>query len=210
MFGYIYLTTNLTNGKKYIGKHEATEFDPTYKGSGKALIRAIKKYGWNNFSCEILLPEKVSTICESANELNKAEKYYIKLYNAVESDEYYNQLYGGEGLSSEDATGSKNHMFGVHRCGTAAPAYGKQWYNNGKVQTMIDEKDVARYSSLGYTKGQLPRKYSKKRADVRKDIMLGRIGYTNGIKNVLIFPDEVEEYAKLGFYKGRTSKHQTT
>ena len=35
MYGYIYITTNLINGMKYIGKHKASMFDPAYKGSGK-------------------------------------------------------------------------------------------------------------------------------------------------------------------------------
>ena len=42
MYGYIYETTNLINGKKYIGKHKADCFDKSYIGSGTILTRAIK------------------------------------------------------------------------------------------------------------------------------------------------------------------------
>lgn len=45
MYGYIYITTNLTNNKKYIGKHASSKFDENYKGSGKRLWNAINKYG---------------------------------------------------------------------------------------------------------------------------------------------------------------------
>jgi hypothetical protein len=47
---YIYKTTNLINGKIYIGKrsHENPEKD-RYLGSGRVLIQAIKKYGRENF-----------------------------------------------------------------------------------------------------------------------------------------------------------------
>lgn len=54
MIGYVYLTTNLINGKKYIGMHKKDYFDENYKGSGKILWYAINKYGWENFKTEVL------------------------------------------------------------------------------------------------------------------------------------------------------------
>lgn len=54
MYGYIYLTTNRVNGKKYIGRHKASTFDSTYYGSGKIITQAILKEGIENFTCEIL------------------------------------------------------------------------------------------------------------------------------------------------------------
>ena len=44
MYGYIYETTNLINGMKYIGLHTASKFEGTnYLGSGTKLIEAVKK-----------------------------------------------------------------------------------------------------------------------------------------------------------------------
>jgi len=43
----IYLTTNLLNGKIYIG--QSVKNDPYYLGGGKNLKRSIKKYGRSNF-----------------------------------------------------------------------------------------------------------------------------------------------------------------
>lgn len=70
MYGYIYLTTNLVNGKIYIGRKKSSIFLSTkYLGSGRVLKQAIKKYGKINFSV-LLLQE-----CFSNTELNSAEKY---------------------------------------------------------------------------------------------------------------------------------------
>lgn len=54
MYGYIYKTTNLINGKFYIGKHKSEKYDPSYYGSGKIIRLAIKKYGLENFKNEVL------------------------------------------------------------------------------------------------------------------------------------------------------------
>lgn len=51
---YIYRTTNLINGKTYIGQHKRSSRKIKYFGSGIHLRRAIKKYGKKNFKVEIL------------------------------------------------------------------------------------------------------------------------------------------------------------
>lgn len=82
------MTTNLANGKKYIGLHRGS--DDSYIGSGTLLKRSIKKYGKNNFVKEVI---DTATTLEHASIL---ERYYILLYNAVESDCFYNLSFGGE------------------------------------------------------------------------------------------------------------------
>ena len=45
MYGYIYLTTNHINGKKYIGQKKSNVFlGEKYLGSGKILKQALKKW----------------------------------------------------------------------------------------------------------------------------------------------------------------------
>ncbi len=87
---YIYITTNSLNGKQYIGQHKGNPND-NYIGSGIALIRAINKYGKENFYKEILC------FCQTREEADEKEKMYISLFNAVESDNFYNLAEGGQG-----------------------------------------------------------------------------------------------------------------
>ena len=52
----IYKTTNLVNGKIYIGQDSNN--NPNYLGSGKLLKYAISKYGIENFKLSIAVPEQ--------------------------------------------------------------------------------------------------------------------------------------------------------
>lgn len=45
VFYFIYCTTNMVNGKIYVGKHKTTRLNDGYIGSGKLLKHAINKYG---------------------------------------------------------------------------------------------------------------------------------------------------------------------
>lgn len=95
MYGYVYETTNLIDGKKYIGLHrwEGTGVDENYLGSGIHLTRAVQKYGPENFTVKIL------QTYDSREELAEGERYWIRESNAVNDDNYYNISEGGIGGS---------------------------------------------------------------------------------------------------------------
>lgn len=50
----VYKTTNLVNGKVYIGTHQTESPNDEYLGSGHQIKRAIAKYGVENFRKEVL------------------------------------------------------------------------------------------------------------------------------------------------------------
>ena len=93
MYGFVYITENLINGKRYIGqrKYRNDASDDEYLGSGKLISLAIEKYGPENFQRTILKE------CETREELNESERQFIKDFNAVDDPMFYNLATGGEG-----------------------------------------------------------------------------------------------------------------
>lgn len=93
MYGYIYMTINVLNGKRYIGQKKSNKFLTKYEyaGSGKLLWRSINKYGIDNFAIELL------DTANSKEELNRKEIYWIEYYDAVDDPMFYNILRGGKG-----------------------------------------------------------------------------------------------------------------
>lgn len=53
-YNLLYMTTNLVNGRRYVGVHSTEDIDDGYFGSGKALKNAVKKYGEENFLFDVL------------------------------------------------------------------------------------------------------------------------------------------------------------
>lgn len=90
MFYTIYQTTNLINNKIYIGKHITDNVNDNYLGSGIILVNAIKKYGKENFSKEILF------VFDSEEDMNNKEREIIDI-NIINDDKYYNIALGGYG-----------------------------------------------------------------------------------------------------------------
>lgn len=89
---FIYCTTNIISGKKYIGYHSSTNLNDGYFGSGTALKDAIKRYGKENFKREIL-----EFLSENENHLDIEEKY-IRDYKTITPEGYNISPRGGLGL----------------------------------------------------------------------------------------------------------------
>ena len=102
MSGCIYKITNTQNNKCYIGKtiqepikyienHFIIALRDKEKDKNKIFYRAIRKYKKENFKWKIL------EYCDSKEELNEAEKEYIKFFQSNNKLYGYNLTKGGDG-----------------------------------------------------------------------------------------------------------------
>ena len=109
-YGFIYITTNMVNGRKYIGSKVFSYGDgsknkwESYLGSGMALKNAINKYGKENFKREIIY------IANSRIELEQMETYFILLHDAPFSEEYYNIKAGSNLIGNPYAGKSEKEL----------------------------------------------------------------------------------------------------
>jgi len=130
MFYLIYKITNTLNNKIYIGSHKTKNKDDGYMGSGKYLLRAIKKYGVEKFSKEILF------------ELDNSKEMYKKEAELVNEDylaeeNTYNLKRGGFGgfdyINENKLYGFSNQE--VARAGRVSAnkkleeKYGTEWHS---------------------------------------------------------------------------------
>ncbi len=92
-FGYVYVTYDYQEKKIYVGQHKGL-YDSNYYGSGKKLDKIIKHR-------KNTLKTFVITTCETSQDLNKKEIYYIKTLKAKDPKIGYNISNGGNyGIST--------------------------------------------------------------------------------------------------------------
>ncbi|MDR1159845.1 MAG: hypothetical protein LBK69_04385 [Syntrophomonadaceae bacterium] len=159
-YGYIYITTNKINGKRYIGQHKSKDWDSDYVGSGKLLHYAIKKYGIEKFIC---LP--LAWAWNKA-ELNQLEIEYIAHYRPE-----YNISTGGTGgnlgekvseILSEKCKGEKNGM------------YGKKHTNETKLKMIEARNNISEETRKKIGEGNKGKKHSEETKKKLSEINKGK------------------------------------
>lgn len=147
----IYKTTNLINGKFYVGQHNTSANDG-YLGSGKILKQAICKYGKDNFKREIL------EHCDSEN-INEKEIFWIAELSATDKNIGYNIAIGGSGNGNRIWTDvQREHMrllnlgkilsdetknkISMAMIGDRNPNYGNHWNDDQKKKASELRKGI--------------------------------------------------------------------
>ena len=236
MYGYIYKTTNLINGKIYIGQKHADHFlGDTYLGSGKLLRRAVNEYQKENFQVELL--EEI----ESKEQMDEREIYWIAFYNSTNKEIGYNISEGGN--VNRTFVGENNPFYGkTHSEKTKKKLIeintGKIPWNKGltkdvdtrvaKYARSLEGRDASVKGTV-WIKKQLDGKLvTKMVAPEELDVLLndgwelgrghlppsysalGRKRINNGIEERNIPADELELYLSQGWNIGRLKFKDTS
>lgn len=196
-YGYIYITTNLVNGKRYIGQKKINRNWKNYLGSGLLISKAIKKYGKENFSKVII------DFAYTAEELNKKEEEYISFYNAVESEDFYNLQSGGSNSSPSVETIEKIRKSHIGLLtGENHPFYGKHHTEESrkKMSESLKGRECPHKGKKKSDEEKAKLKISRQRIPRRfhKPIICVEIGK--------VYDAVCDAERELGYNQGRISK----
>ena len=145
-YNFIYKTTNIVNGKIYIGRHSTDNNTDLYLGSGVLLLEDIKKYGVDNFRREIL------EYCDKVD-LCSIEKDWIRRLKSNEPSIGYNgRISSSGGPVTHHSIDSKNkiskskkgqnagelsNLWGKDRRGDENPNFGNKLSDEAKKRISL-------------------------------------------------------------------------
>lgn len=197
-YGYVYLTRNLINGKMYVGCHKSSKVDPSYYGSGKLLHYAIKKYGLENFSVEIL------KWCKTKDDLFNSEREIIESLDCVNSDDYYNIASGGHGGDTKSGLDPVSHERFINKSRES---------NTGRIRSEESKRNMSNnHADFNGDKNPF---YGKKHSDVTKEKISknnarahkGKYWITDKVSNeVLVSKEDICKYPN--YVRGRLRRNQ--
>lgn len=226
MYGYIYKTTDLTNNKIYVGQHKSNEFDNTYYGSGVIITKLLNKYGTERFSCELL------ESCQSEDELNQKEIYWIDKLNCLDKNIGYNLASGGsfgdsgyhQGMKGKSQSNyqkqqasianshpkskqMKNKMSkalkGNHN---ASNGKGMKFIHKGDTQKRVKEENIPKYLLEGWVKGKSNKIRIAQQKAFKEKYANGKY-ITNGIDSKFVDNKDLENWLNQGWKLGKGPKN---
>ena len=162
----IYLITNLINGKWYVGQtirpleHRWERHLHVGKRDVKYhLYKSIKKYGVENFKIQ-----KIEE-CDTVEELDCLEKYYIEILHSNDEQFGYNKTIGGAGTHGHKCTEAQKQQLSEQMKGN------KIWV--GRKHSEESKKKISA-SRQGKSNNQLGLKRSEASKQKMRDAKLGK------------------------------------
>lgn len=211
----IYKTTNLINGKIYIGKHVTANLNDGYLGSGKLLRRAIDKYGVENFHKEIL------HIFDNEVDMNACEAELVTEVFVLQETNY-NLCVGGQGgfsyINREcwDSSSRKEHNSKISGFKTLTNEQRSEYSKKGNASRLRKIRSGELIPHPGWNKGQELSAEHKQKIGLANKIsskgcrnsQYGRRfkWMTDGHTNKKVSHNDVEMYVTNGWIFGKVHK----
>jgi len=205
MFFTVYKTTNLINGKIYVGLHVTDNLEDDYLGSGSQLKLAVKKYGKENFKREYI------KICNSPEEMYELEAEIVN-EDFVKRTDTYNMKTGGTGswyhVNSNTEQKRKTSSIG----GKIRSNQPDNPFKNPEWQRQFDYNRAPEHMRSIGIKANSPDAIRKKKETFKnighqkgkKNSQFGKCWITHPtLGNKSILKEELDKFLSLGYTKGR-------
>lgn len=202
---FVYRTTNLVNGKFYIGVHTAWSVEDDYLGSGDRLKRAVFKHGRENFQRVVLwiFDDRDEAYRMEADEVGKClgDPLCMNIHP------------GGNGgwtialqrrlkKHTEDPTWQEEYR---RKCGVTTK---RLWDDDGPLRIAFDAGRMPQLDRNGKAHSDS----TKKKIGTASAISQARSGnsqygkqwMTNGLEEKKVRPDEVPALTATGWRRGRS------
>lgn len=167
--GYVYLWTNLINGKQYIGSHGG--LDPLYTGSGTLFKRAIQKYGLENF---------LRTIIYTGPSYYRVETEILLAINAANDDNRWYNLTNNERFEEQPTFSNETlHKMSIVKLGNNNPMFGRTGENSPLFGYVATEETRVKLSEA--SKGNTSAKGHKHSAETIERLREANLGAKNPI-----------------------------
>ena len=208
----VYKTTNLVNGKYYIGVHKTDNPNDGYLGSGRRLWQAITKYGWQNFKKEVLFD--FSTLEEAFHkeeELVEIARRDPNCYNLnkggrggwdflTDAERLAASRKGSEKWSKQGHSEEARSLISKAQSGLGNSQSGTCWINNGRESKKVPKSDLAGWVQQGWKVGRIA-------LDSMRNFLpspnKGRVCITKDGQSRTIDPTKLQDFIKEGWKLGR-------
>ena len=139
-YGYIYCTTDLKNGMKYIGQKKSDKFIPSYFGSG-AILKCKLKSKPDTFRADLI------EWCSSKKKLDQKEIDWIKAIGKWPVS--YNLTNGGEGGNGGANKGIKKPPYTDEQRRNLSLAMTEKNVLKKQKEKIVNQKKVIKTQCLG-------------------------------------------------------------